>query len=92
MRNKNLAVGVAEAGSYISSALVIMASISGPPGTWWQDLVGSTIWFVLGQLAFVLFSLIVNTKFITSFNFFYQIKKQNTAAGECACPSASVSW
>lgn len=65
--------------------MVIMGTVSGPPGVWWQDCVNVVVFFTLGQIAFLLFAALVNTKLISSFNFFYEIKKQNVAAGGSAC-------
>ena len=39
------------------------------------------IWFVMGQLAFVIFALVINTKVVTRFNFMKEIKEGNVAAG-----------
>ena len=58
-----------------------MAAVSGPPEVWWQDIVSTLIWFVMGQLAFVIFALVINTKVVTRFNFMKEIKEGNVAAG-----------
>ena len=65
-----------------------MASIAGPPGVWWQDLVASSAMFVLGQIVFVLFGHLINTTCVTRFSFFAEIKKRNAAAGEFRGPGS----
>lgn len=78
----NVAVGAAEAGSYVSCGMVIMASTSGPASdNWLEDIGGAAMWFALGQIAFVLFAFLINCKCITRFHFTAEIKKQNAAAG-----------
>lgn len=77
----NLAVAAAEAGSYVATGLTIMAAVSGTPGELGQDLWLSAMWFGLGQLMFVLFACLLNTRLFAGFDFYAEIRKGNVAAG-----------
>lgn len=46
----NVAVGCAEAGSYVGTGLIVMGAISGPVTSWGNDLATSCLFFVLGQV------------------------------------------
>eukprot|EP00947_MAST-08B_sp_MAST-8B-sp1_P002514 g2514.t1 len=50
VHKKNLAVACAEFGTYTSTGMVVMASISGQDTFFARDLVSSLIWFFCGQL------------------------------------------
>jgi len=39
--------------------MVIMGTVSGPPGVWWQDWVNVVVFFTLGPIAFLLFAYVV---------------------------------
>lgn len=46
----NVAVGCAEAGSYVGTGLIVMGAISGPITSWGNDIATSVLFFVLGQV------------------------------------------
>lgn len=47
---RNIAVGCAEAGSYVGTGLIIMGAVSGPITNWGDDIASSALFFVLGQV------------------------------------------
>ncbi len=53
---ENLAAGVAEAGGYVATGLIVMRAVALDGITFWVRLADSVIFFALGQLGFVLFA------------------------------------
>lgn len=85
VKDHNLAVGCAEAGSYVGTGLTVMAAVSGTPSPTclaYQDIILSTMWFLLGQLMFVAFAFLINTRLFTrTMDFYDEMRKGNAAAG-----------
>ena len=73
--DKNVGAGAVQAGSYIASGLIIAGSIHGEGG----GLITAVAFFVLGQLALVVFSKIYDV--ITSYDVLEEIEKDNYSAG-----------
>ncbi len=73
--DKNVGAGAVQAGSYIASGLIIAGSIHGEGG----GIVTAVAFFVLGQVALVVFSKIYDV--ITSYNVLEEIEKDNYSAG-----------
>uniref|UniRef100_A0A7S1G9Z6 DUF350 domain-containing protein n=1 Tax=Bicosoecida sp. CB-2014 TaxID=1486930 RepID=A0A7S1G9Z6_9STRA len=81
VKGHNLGVATAEAGSYVATGLCVAASISGAPGDLGEDLGVTLMWFVLGQLGFILYACLINSRLFASFDFYEQMRKGNAAAG-----------
>lgn len=75
----NTAVGMVEAGMYIATGFILNGSISGSGGTFFQGIVSAIVFFVLGQLALLVFGLLY--EMLTPFNVRNEIKRNNLAAG-----------
>lgn len=75
----NTAVGMVEASMYIATGFILNGSLSGGGGTFFQSLASAVLFFVLGQLALLLFGFIYEV--ITPFNVRKEIKDNNLAAG-----------
>lgn len=75
LQRGNIAVGLAEFGSFIATGLIAFGAFSGDGGGW-QSAVG---FFLAGQLALILFALIYEVA--TPFNIIAEIEKGNAAAG-----------
>lgn len=78
VHDRNIAVGICEAGSYIGAGQVVMAALSGEPRVLSVDLTSSVMWFVLGQIFYSLHATIVRR--INEWNFVLEIKAGNVAA------------
>ena len=74
LKDNNTAVGFTEFGSYAATGLIAYGSFSGEGGGW-ETAVG---FFLLGQLALLLFAVIY--EFSTPFNMIGEIQKGNAAA------------
>lgn len=77
--NQNIGVGVVVAGSYIGSAMIIRSIIMGEPLGWVYEISLTLFYFLLGQFAFFLFSLLHQK--VVRYNFHQEIKEGNIAAG-----------
>lgn len=77
--NKNIGVGVTIAGSYIGSAVIIRSIIIGEQIGWVLEISLTLFYFLLGQFAFFVFSLLYQK--VTAYNFHEEIENGNTAAG-----------
>ena len=75
----NTAVGMVEAGMYVATGFILNGSISGTGGTFFQGIASAILFFVLGQLALLLFGFLY--ELITPFNVRNEIKDNNLAAG-----------
>ncbi len=75
----NTAVGLVEAGMYIATGLILKGSLSGGGGTFFQSLGSAVLFFILGQLALLIFGFLY--ELATRFNIRDEIKKNNPAAG-----------
>lgn len=77
--DRNIGTGAVEFGSYIGSALIIFACIQGEDISFWHGLVGTLIYFVLGQLGFILFGMIY--QWISRYDLHAEIEQDNVSAG-----------
>jgi len=75
VEDRNVGTGAVQAGSYIASGLIIAGSIHGEGG----GLISASIFFLMGQVALILFAKIYNL--ITSFDVHDEIENNNYAAG-----------
>ncbi len=79
LENRNVGVGVAIAGSYIGSAVIIRSIIIGEPIGWVLEISLTLFYFLLGQFAFFIFSLLYQK--VTAYDFHEEIENGNIAAG-----------
>ena len=85
--DKNVGVGAVQAGAYIGTAMLIGAIVAGNPnenapgfvGSLAPNLVGVVIFFIIGQLSFVIFSLVYEK--ITTYRLHDELERDNIAAG-----------
>lgn len=78
--DQNVGLGAAEAGSFIGTALMIRACVTGEGYGWTDGLVGTGLFFVCGQIAFIGFSQVY--QMITHFDFKKELEeKDNPAIG-----------
>lgn len=75
----NTAVGIVEAGMYLATGFILNGAISGSGGTFFQGILSAALFFILGQLALLIFGLLY--EMITPFNVRQEIKENNLAAG-----------
>lgn len=75
----NTAVGIVEAGMYLGTGFILHGAISGTSAGFFQGIVSAVLFFVVGQLALLIFGLLY--ELITPFNVRKQIKANNPAAG-----------
>jgi len=77
--DRNIGTGAVVWGTYIGSALIIRAAIGGEAVNWLLDIVSALIYFVLAQLAFVVYGWIYQA--MSRFDLHAEIEKDNIAAG-----------
>jgi uncharacterized membrane protein YjfL (UPF0719 family) len=78
--DQNVGTGVVQAGSYIGTALIIQAALYGDDsGYVGDDLLLTLAYFVIGQLAFIVFGIVYEK--ITPYDLHDEIEKDNAAAG-----------
>jgi len=77
--DRNVGTGAAMWGSYVGSALIIHASILGESASFLEGLAGTLIYFILGQLGFILFGLIY--QWISRYDLHGEIERDNVSAG-----------
>ena len=78
--DKNVGTGIVQAGAYIGTALIIQAALYGEEsGYVGDDLLLTLVYFIIGQLAFIVFGLIYEK--ITPYDLHDEIEKDNAAAG-----------
>lgn len=75
----NTAVGMVEAGMYLATGFILNGSVSGSGGTFLQGIASAILFFILGQLALLLFGLLY--ELVTPFNVRQEIKENNLSAG-----------
>ena len=78
IKKRNLAAGIVEGCSYIGSAQIISSSVFGPGRGWGVDLTGVAMWFVIGQLSFMLFGQFMRCR--NNWDFIHEIATDNPAA------------
>jgi uncharacterized membrane protein YjfL (UPF0719 family) len=79
LEKRNIGVGVAVAGSYVGSALIIRSIIIGEPIGWIYEISLTIFYFLLGQFSFYLYSILYQK--VTQYDFHKEIESGNTAAG-----------
>ena len=79
IEDKNIGVGAVEAGSYIGTSLLLAAVVSGEQPDWIADIIGAVLFFVVGQLGFVLFGWIYGK--VTNYDLHKEMERDNHAAG-----------
>lgn len=80
VRDRNVGVGVLQAASYISTALVIRATISTPETlSLGQEILLTTIWFVCTQALLIAFSLLY--QILTKYDIHEELRDDNPAVG-----------
>jgi uncharacterized membrane protein YjfL (UPF0719 family) len=79
LNRKNISVGVAMAGGYIGSAVIIRGIIIGESLGWLYDIGLTLFYFVLAQLFFYLSAFL--HQIVTSYDFHKEIHENNVAAG-----------
>lgn len=78
--DRNVGTGAVQAGTYIGTAFLIRAVVAGEGmGAWKDELMAVLIFFVVGQLGFILFAQIYDK--ITSYDVHHEIEQDNEAAG-----------
>jgi uncharacterized membrane protein YjfL (UPF0719 family) len=79
VQDKNIGLGAAEAGSYVGTALILGACLTGEEVAFLTGLFGTVTFFICGQLAFILFAEFYQK--ITKFDFRKEIEADNPAVG-----------
>lgn len=77
--DKNVGTGAVELGSYIGSALIIRAALYGEDTSFVAGVVSTLIYFVIGQLGFIVFSWIY--QLLSRYDLHAEIEKDNVSAG-----------
>lgn len=77
--DRNVGMGAVEAGSYVGSALILNAAISGESSGFVQALVSTAVYFVVGQALFVAFGGLYSK--VVRFDVHAQLEADNAAAG-----------
>jgi uncharacterized membrane protein YjfL (UPF0719 family) len=77
--NKNISVGVAVAGSYMGSAMIIRGIVIGESIGWIYEISLTLFYFFLAQFSFFLYSHLHQK--ITQYDFLQEIREGNVAAG-----------
>jgi uncharacterized membrane protein YjfL (UPF0719 family) len=75
----NSAVGMVEAGMFIATGFILNGSISGIGGSFIEGIASAGLFFILGQMALLLFGFLY--ELTTSFNVRNEIQNNNLAAG-----------
>ncbi|MBU2644185.1 DUF350 domain-containing protein [bacterium] len=79
LNRRNISVGVAMAGSYLGSAVIIRGIIIGESLGWFYDIGLTLFYFILAQLAFFLSAFL--HQIVTRYDFHKEIQENNVAAG-----------
>ena len=80
IEDQNVGTGVVQGSAYIGSGLVIMAAVYGEgSGSPVVDVISTLVYFVAGQLAFILFGLVYSK--VSRYDLHDEIEKDNVAAG-----------
>lgn len=77
--DKNIGTGAVLWGSYIGSALIVRAAIFGESAGWLIDISSSLIYFVMGQIGFLIFGWVYQK--ISRYDVHAEIEKDNISAG-----------
>ena len=79
IEDRNVGTGAVQCGTYLGTAFIIRAVIQGESSGWTEDLIMVGLFFLVGQLCFVLFSFVYQG--ITAYDVHDEIEKDNVAAG-----------
>jgi len=77
--HQNMAIALISMGSYISAGQIVGASISGQPTTLGLDVASCTLYFVLSQIGFLIFSAAYQK--MTIYDLRLEMSRGNVAAG-----------
>ena len=77
--DRNLGTGAVECGSFVGSAIMIQAALSGSESHFLVSLAATLVFFALGQAGFIVFGLIFQK--VARFDLHGEIEKDNVAAG-----------
>ena len=77
--DRNLGTGAVECGSFVGSAVMIQAALSGSESQFFVSLLATLVFFALGQAGFIAFGLIFQK--VARFDLHGEIEKDNVAAG-----------
>jgi len=79
IEDKNVGVGAAQCGGYIGTALLIEAIVAGEQISWLASVVGVLVFFIVGQIVFIIFSLIYAK--VVRYDLHAEMERDNAAAG-----------
>jgi uncharacterized membrane protein YjfL (UPF0719 family) len=80
VQDKNVGTGAVIAGTYVGTAIMIRPAVGGPDAhTLGESLMMTLIYFIAGQLAFILFGLLYER--VVGYKLHDEIEKDNCAAG-----------
>lgn len=79
IEDRNVGTACAEAGSYIGSSIIIVATLQGASDSLLVGIIEAFIFFILGQLAMLIFSKVY--QLYTKYDVHKEIEKDNVAAG-----------
>ena len=80
VRDRNVGVGFVQAGSYLSTALVLKASLMSPEeGTLIEDIGLTVIWFVISQVLIIVYSILYQKS--TKHDIHQNLRDDNAAVG-----------
>lgn len=77
--DRNVGVGAVQAGSFIGTALLLQAIVSGDQPDFISGLIGALVFFILGQITFVLFARIYEK--LVGYDLHKALEEDNPAAG-----------
>ena len=79
VKDKNVGTGAVLWGSYLGSALIVRAAVFGESTGWLNDIIGTVVYFLIGQIGFVVFGWIY--QLITRYDVHAEIERDNVSAG-----------
>ncbi len=79
VKDKNVGTGAVLFGSYIGSGLIVRAAIFGESSGWTEDILTTLIYFVMGQIGFLIFGWVYQV--ISRYDVHEEIEKDNISAG-----------
>lgn len=79
IEDKNAGVGAVQAGAFLGTAWLIKAIVAGEAADWTVSALGVAIFFVIGQLAFIIFGLIYAK--VAGYDVHAEMERDNIAAG-----------
>ena len=79
IKKRNMAVAISEFGGYVGAGQIVMGATSGSMHSWGVDIVSAILFFVLGQIVFLLIDKIMIR--FDHFDFNHEVKNGNAAIG-----------